>query len=115
MKKPIAIICLLLLVLSVGCASTNRTQTQNKLAAMSDSELISHYKMIEMRMLDIDRDLEHSMEQDQALLDEYNRDRPFNRLDHLHIGDTWHQLREEKALTRIEIEDRGMTLPPMGN
>lgn len=107
----ISISCLVLLMLSAGCGGDSRIRTQNKLLAMSDSELIKHYEMIELRMIDIDRKIENAHEQDQQYYDNDDSETGFNRLRHLHIGDTWSQLRKERALTRTEMKNRGISPP----
>lgn len=114
-ERPIILLisigCLVLLMLSAGCAGDSRIKTQNKLLAMSDSELIKHYEMIELRMVDIDRGIENDLEQDQQLYDYDDSETGYSRLRHLHIGDTWGQLRKERALTRIEMKNRGISPP----
>jgi hypothetical protein len=78
-------------ILFIGCASNNKIKLQEKLMTMSDAELIGHYKMLEMRMIDIDRNREQSLEQEHDL---YGRNYPgdgYNHLGHLHIADDWNR------------------------
>lgn len=47
----IPFICILI---TAGCAANDKIKINNKLKNMSNTELINHFKMIEMRMIDID-------------------------------------------------------------
>lgn len=78
---------------------------------MSDKELINHYEMLEMRMIDIDRTREQSIEQEQDLYNRYYPEDDYNHLGHLHIGDHWNALKKEKKLTQFEMRKRGMSPP----
>jgi len=78
---------------------------------MSDRELINHYDMIEMRMMDIDGIREQSLKQKQEIYNEnYTKDYS-NHWGHLHIGDNWNALKKEKKLTLIEMRNRGISPP----
>ena len=99
------------LVLAAGCAGKNKVQTQNKLLAMSDGELVNHYKMLEMQMDDIDRAREQSIEQERYIHNSPYPDKQFNQLGHLHIADNWGGLKKEKELTLIEMRKRGISPP----
>ena len=95
------------IVLAAGCGGKNRIQTKEKLSGMSDRELVDHYEMLEARMIDINREQERSVEQQQRLEDnrhQYNTG-------HLHVGDTWYNLNKEKELTLIEMRKRGISPP----
>jgi hypothetical protein len=78
---------------------------------MSDRELINYYKMIEIRLIDIDRTKEQSIKQEQAIYNRYDSERGYNHLGHLHIGDNWYELKKEKNLIRIEMRNRGISPP----
>jgi hypothetical protein len=99
------------LVLASGCAGKNKIHTQKKLQTMSDMELINHYEMLEMRILDIDRAREQSVEQEQDMQNSHYPQRYHNHLGHLHIGDNWNKLKKEKELTLIEMRKRDISLP----
>ena len=58
---------------------------------MSDAELIGHYKMLEMRMIDIDRNREQSLEQEHDLYGRHYPGDGYNYLGHLHIADDWNR------------------------
>jgi hypothetical protein len=110
--KPIIILFPIgCLVLVAGCAGKYKTQIQKKLMMMTDRELINHYEMLEMRMVDIDRARDQSEEKKQEM---YNRHYPpeyQNQLGHLHIGDNWSKIKKEKELTRIEMRKLGISPP----
>lgn len=76
---------------------------------MSDAELINHYKMLEMRMIDIDRNREQSLEQERDLYGRQYTGDGYNHLGHLHIADDWNALKKEKKLTQWEMIKRGLT------
>ena len=95
----------------LGCAGRNRIEIQKKLMNMSDSELINHYKMIELRMTDIDGKRELSIEQEQYKYSGYYPINYYNHLEHLHIGGNWNALYKEKKLVLIEMRNRGMVPP----
>ena len=80
---------------------------------MSDSEIINHYKMIEWRIADLDRKNEQSIKNEQNLLNESYPDQQYKhyQLKHLHIGDTWSELKAEKKQTLHEIRIRGLSPP----
>ena len=115
MKKIVIIIWVLFgcLALVSGCAGTNKIEMQKKLAAMSDQELINHYKMIEMRMTDLDRTKQQSVEKDRNAYggSYYQKEYKYNQLGHLHIGDNWARLKNEKSLIRNEMRNRGISPP----
>jgi len=96
-------------ILIMGCAGKNKIEIQKKLMTMSDSELINHYQMIEMRMIDIDRPNEQSIEQGQDIRG-YPKNH-YNHLGHLHIGNIWNELKKEKNLTLFEMSNRGISPP----
>lgn len=113
MNKKIMIIwvsvgCVLLVL---GCAGNNKIEIQKKLTRMSDRELTDHYEMLEMRMIDIDRSKEQSIEQMQEIEKRYYPRDFQNQLGHLHIGDNWNALRKEKELTKIEMRRRSLSTP----
>lgn len=99
------------LVLILGCAGQSKVRKQNKLMLMSNRELINHYKMIQIRMIDIDRSTEQMVEYEHQVYGGYYPNRDYNRLNHLHIGDNWYELKKEKKLILIEMKNRGI-LPP---
>ena len=98
-------------ILIVGCAGKNKIEMQKKLMNMSDRELINHYEMIEMRMMDIDSTREQSLKQKQEIYNGCNPKDYFNHWGHLHIGDNWNALKKEKKLTLIEMRNRGIVPP----
>jgi ferritin-like protein len=95
-------------ILFIGCAGNNKTKIQEKLMTMSDAELINHYKMLEMRMIDIDRNREQSLEQEHDLYGRHYPGDGYNHLGHLHIADDWNALKKEKKLTQWEMKKRGL-------
>jgi len=99
------------LVLAAGCAGKNIVQTREKLLAMSDTELINHYEMLETRMVDIDRGREQSLELERDLNNGHYSAKYQNFVGHLHIGDNWNELKKEKELTLIEMRKRGISPP----
>ena len=74
---------------------------------MSDRELVNHYKMLEIQLIDIDREKEESLNRER----EYYPEIYYNHLGHLHIGDNWYKLKKEKNLTLIEMRNRGISYP----
>jgi hypothetical protein len=113
MKKNLIIFlaffgCFLLIT---GCSAKHKNDTQKKLRAMSDAEIINHYEMIEMRMADIDFKTERSIDNKKDLNDNHAPENRYNHLGHLHIGDTWYELKKERDLTRKEMQIRGISLP----
>jgi hypothetical protein len=113
MKKATVFILVIIgcLMFAAGCANRHRLQTREKLMAMSDRELVAHYEMLEMRLVDIDRARERSVEQEKDMLDlQYPREHLYE-LDHLHIGDEWYEVKEEKELTANEMRKRGLSPP----
>jgi hypothetical protein len=93
-----------------GCASNTETKIITKIQHMSDAELIDHSKMIEMRMVDIDRDRESNIEREAFLHGNDTRKEDYNHLGHMHIGDNWNRLKREQELTRLEMEKRGLLI-----
>lgn len=71
---------------------------------MSDKELLSYYYQIINRLDDIDRNTEQSKVRDNINYDP-NRD----RITHLHIGDKWGHLQQEKKLVLNELHKRNIT------
>ena len=113
MKKNLIIFlafigCFLLIT---GCSAKHKIDTQKKLRAMSDAEIINHYEMIEVRMSDIDRKREEALGQELYRNYKHDPERHYNHLGHLHIGDTWYGLKKEKELTKMEMENRGIAYP----
>jgi len=78
---------------------------------MSDTELINHYKMLEMRMIDIDRNRDQSIDQEHDLYGSHYLGDGYNYLGHLHIADDWNALKKEKKMTKWEMRKRGLSLP----
>jgi len=100
-----------LCMLFIGCAGKSNIEIQKKLIAMSDTELINHYEMLELRLINIDRNREQSIDQEHDI---YGSDYPgdvYCYLGHLHIADDWNSLRKEKKLTQREIKKRGLSHP----
>jgi hypothetical protein len=59
--------------------------------------------------MSIDRARERSLKQKQEIYNgTYPRDYS-NHWGHLHIGDSWNELKKEKKLTIIEMKNRGIT------
>ena len=104
----VSIGCFLMIL---GCTGNNKKEIQKKLMRMSDRELTHHYEMIEMRMIDIDRSREQSIEQRQDIDKQFYPVDYQNQLGHLHIGDNWNALRKEKTLTEIEMRKRSLSPP----
>ena len=110
MKKVLMIILFSIgcFTIIIACAGKNKVEIQKKIMTMSDRELINHYEMIEMRMMDIDSTREQSLKQKQEIYDgTYPRDYS-NHWGHLHVGDNWNELKKEKKLTLIEMKNRGI-------
>ena len=95
-KKMIIWVSIGCVLLVLGCAGNNKKEIQKKLARMSDRELTHHYEMIEMRMIDIDRSRDQSIEQQQDIDKRFYPGDYQNQLGHLHIGDNWNALRKER-------------------
>lgn len=98
-------------ILIIGCSVKNKIEIQKKLMTMSDRELINHFEIIEMGMVDIDRARGQSLEQDQYMNNSHYNEKYHNHLGHLHIGDNWNKLKREKELTLIEMRKRGISPP----
>lgn len=98
-------------ILIIGCAGKNKIEIQKKLMTMSDQELINHYEMIEMRMIDIDSTREQSLKQKQEIYNGYYPRTYYNHWGHLYIGCNWNELKKEKKLTLIEMRNRGLSPP----
>jgi ferritin-like protein len=98
-------------ILFMGCAGKSRLEIQKRLMTMSDTELINHYKMLEMRMIDIDRNREQSLKQEHDLYGRHYPGDAYNHLGHLHIADHWNALKKEKQLTQWEMRKRGLSPP----
>ncbi|MDY6951319.1 MAG: hypothetical protein SWE60_07405 [Thermodesulfobacteriota bacterium] len=109
-KPLIVLVSVGCFVLFMGCAGKNTVEVEKKLMTMSDSELILHYDMIEMRMVDIDRAKQEAIEQRRDMDGSYSQ-KQYNHLEHLHIGDYWNKLKKEKELTLIEMRKRGISPP----
>lgn len=82
---------------------------------MSDRELISHYEMLNMRMVDIDRAAEQAVKYEQDMSSSHYPLYYQNHLGHLHIGDSWSKLQKERKLTRIELRKRGISPESLSN
>ena len=113
MRKSLTrlMLCAAGLLLAAGCAGTHKNQVRTKLQSLSDRELLTHYEMLEMKMVHIDRARDESEAGKEALYNRHYPNRDQNRLRHLHIGDEWSRLREERQLTLIEIRKRGLSPP----
>jgi ferritin-like protein len=113
MKKipMIILVSISCFILIIGCAGKNKIETQKKLMTMSDRELINHYEMIEMRMIDIGRTREQSIEQKHDIYNGYYPRNGFNLWGHLYIPDNWNELKKEKKLTLIEMRNRHISPP----
>ena len=76
MKKnlPVSFAVLICLMIVAGCTGHNKIAAQKKLAAMSDRDLVEHYKTVEMRLEDLDRAKAQSMEENERIS---KRDGPF--------------------------------------
>ena len=111
MKKlpVIVLVSIGCILLFMGCAGKSKIEIQKKLMTMSDKELIHHYEMIEMRMIDIDRTKEQSIEQRKEIYSGSYPQQDYNHLGHLHIGDHWNELNKERELTLIEMRNRGIS------
>ena len=73
---------------------------------MSDTELINYYEMLDMRLIDIDRNREQSIDQGHDIYGSYYPGDAYYYLGHLHIADDWNSLRKEKKLTQCEMIKR---------
>jgi hypothetical protein len=113
MKKipMIILVSISCFILIIGCAGKNKIEIQKKLRTMSDRELINHYEMIEMRMMDIDSTREQSLKQKQEIYNGYYPKDYSNHWGNLHIGDNWNALKKEEKLTLIEMRNRGISPP----
>lgn len=113
MKKNLVILLIAMgcAMIIAGCAGSSKVAIQKKLMAMSDRELIEHYQMIEMRMVDLDRAQEQSIQKNEEMANPNYDARYYNSLQNLHIGDTWSELRKEKDLAIRELSRRGLSPP----
>ena len=113
MKKNLpAIFALFICLVAVaGCAGNNKIAIRKKLAAMSDRDLVEHYKTVEMRLEDLDRAKSQSMEENERITKRDGGPDYLSQMHHLHIGDTWYELRKEKDLTLGEMRKRGLSPP----
>ena len=68
---------------SLGCMGKNKIKMQKRLMNMTDTELIDHYKMIEMRTIDIDRTAEQAVAQDIEFYGGHYPEEYYNHLGHL--------------------------------
>ena len=59
-------------------------------------------------MIDIDRNIEQSLEQEHDLYGRHYPGDGYNHLGHLHIADDWNALKKEKKLTQWEMIKRGL-------
>ncbi len=94
-----------------GCAGGDNHKFRKKLITLSDEELIAHYEVVEMRMRDLDRNREDSIQQRQNMHSGYDPEFDHNHLGHLHIGDQWNDLNKEKKLILHEMRSRGLSPP----
>ena len=113
MKKnlPVSFAVLICLMIVAGCTGHNKIAAQKKLAAMSDRDLVEHYKTVEMRLEDLDRAKAQSMEENERISKRDGGPDYLSQMHHLHIGDTWYGLRKEKDLTLRELRKRGLSPP----
>lgn len=98
------------LMIISGCAGKNKIGIQEKIKIMSDEELINHYQLIEMRIVDTDRDRECAFEEKKSKFgDAESKDYGLYYISH---GS--HGLRKEKRLVLNEMKARGIS-PPREN
>ncbi|MCP4349160.1 MAG: hypothetical protein GY795_27075 [Desulfobacterales bacterium] len=75
---------------------------------MPDNELLNYYHGISDRLDDIDRNVEEEKNRSGNNKSSDSHNAP-DMLHHLHIGDTWHQLQQEKKLILKELRMRNIT------
>jgi len=97
-------------MLFIGCAGKSKIEIQKKLITMSDTELINHYEMLDMRLNYIDRNREQSIDQEHDIYGSYYPGDTYHYLGHLHIADHWNALKREKKMTHWEMKRRGLSL-----
>lgn len=104
--------CILLLIICLffvlGCAGNN-IKIQNKIRKMSDKELISHYQVIEMSIVDTDRTNDRTIEEERRTENDINPQNYNGRYYNLYQGSLY--LREEKKLILQEMNRRGISPP----
>ncbi len=115
-KNPVKITCAVficlfltisLLFVSSGCSNKKLVEKQKQFKQMPDNELLKYYYELNDRLDDIDRDVEK--DKNRAVNRDDSHDAP-DMLHHLHIGDTWHQLQQEKKLILKELQMRNITI-----
>jgi len=107
------ILCLFLFgcTLLIACAGKSTIEIQQLLITMTDMELTSHYKMLDMRIIDIERDRDQAIEKERDVYGGHYPGDAHNHLGHLHISDHWGALQKEKKLTQREMRKRGLSPP----
>lgn len=99
----------LIFILSVffnfnSCSNSKLIEKKKEFERMSDRELLNYYHQINDRLNDIDRNTEQN-----KVLDNNNYDPNRNRITHLHIGDQWGRLKQEKKIILNELYERNIT------
>jgi hypothetical protein len=104
------IICTLIFISSFffffySCSNNSKLfEKKKEFARMTDKELLNYYYQINSRLDDIDRDTEQN-----KVIDNINYNPNRDRITHLHIGDTWARLKQEKKLVLNELYKRNIT------
>ncbi len=87
-----------------SCSNSKLIAKKKQFERMSDKELLSYYHQINNRLSDIDRNTEQ-----EKVIDNNNYNPNSDRIVHLHIGDTWNQLQQEKKIALSELHKRNIT------
>jgi hypothetical protein len=91
--------------LLISCSNSSfLIEKKKEIERMSDSELLSYYHLINNRLDDIDRDTEQK-----KVVNNHNYDPNRDRIPHLHIGDSWGHLKQERKLVLNEMYKRNIT------
>lgn len=87
-----------------ACGNPGLNVKKQQFEKMPDEDLLRYYHQLDERLDNIDKATE-----EQKVMGNYNDDPEWDRIRHLHVGDTWYQLRQEKTLVLKELNKRGIT------
>jgi hypothetical protein len=87
-----------------SCSSSKLVEKKKQFERMPDKELLSYYHQLDNRLDDIDKNTENN-----KVVENNNYDPNRDRVVHLHIGDKWGQLKQEKKLVLRELRKRNIT------
>lgn len=93
-----------------GCASQKLAERQAQISRMTDPELKNRYHEVVERLDDMDRDAEREKTREKEMQSPDGTDqREYpGDMHHMHIGDSWQQLRHEKKMLYREMKKRGI-------